>query len=83
MFGWCPMATKRPSTGVSHWAPVLRFRSRTAVTLFWAGSSTSSTTVSQVKEIFGFLSARSCMILDARRVSRRWTTSTLRPRRDR
>jgi len=31
----------------------------------------------QTKEIFGFFSARSCMIFDARSLSRRWTTVTL------
>ena len=35
-----------------------------------------SITLSHRKPIFGFLSARSCMIFEARRVSRRCTTVT-------
>ena len=45
-----------------------------AVTLPWAGSRMSSTTRFQRNSIRGFLKARSCMILEARRLSRRWTT---------
>ena len=83
VLGWCPMATKRPSTGASVRAPVLTLRSFTVVTLPAAGSSTSSTTVFHTKLILGFLNARSCMIFEPRRDSRRCTTSTLRPSRAR
>ena len=38
--------------------------------------STSSTAAFQANEIFGFASARSCMIFDARSLSRRWITVT-------
>src|SRR5437660_11561949 len=77
------MATKSPSTGVSQTTPLLRFLSLTDVTLPLSGSSTSSTALSQMNSILGFLSARSCMILEARRASRRWTTCTCRPSRER
>ena len=62
---------------------VLTFLRRTPVTLPPSTPRMSSTTVSQMKSILGFLRARSCMILEARKVSRRCTTSTRRPRRER
>ncbi len=37
---------------------------------------TSTTSVSQRNRIFGLAKARSCMIFEARRLSRRWTTVT-------
>ncbi len=58
-------------------------RSVTAVTLPAATSPMDAISLFQRNSIFGFLKARSCMILEARRVSRRWTTCTLRPRRAR
>ena len=39
--------------------------------------------LSQTKEILGLSNARSCMILLARRSSRRWTTATVRAKRAR
>ena len=38
---------------------------------------TSSTTLSQMTSIFGFLNRRSCRIFSARRKSRRWISVTL------
>ncbi len=41
----------------------------------------SRTSLSHSKRILSLLNARSCMILLARRASRRWTIVTLRPKR--
>src|SRR3990167_2597869 len=61
---------KRPSTGRSSEALVFRFFRRTLVTLPRSTSRMSSTTVSQMNSIFGFLKARSCMIFEPRKVER-------------
>src|SRR5437899_9884698 len=68
------MATNRPSTERTLSLPVLWFFRRIPSTL--PVPSTSSTVESIRKEIFGFLRARSCMIFEARSVSRRCTMST-------
>jgi len=82
VLGWCPMATNSASIGCSVIAPVLWFLTLTAVTLRGdSAPSTSTTSESHRKWIFGFLNARSCMIFEARSVSRRWTTVTSAHRR--
>jgi hypothetical protein len=43
----------------------------------FSSPATSSSTVSQITEIFGFLNSRSCRIFSARKLSRRCTTVTL------
>ncbi len=58
-------------------APVVTSRTRTPVTIPWETSRTSRISLFQAKAILGFSKAFSCMILEARRVSRRWTTVTL------
>src|SRR5438046_2299311 len=76
--GRWPMAMKTPSIGNSATLAVLTLRRRTPVTL--SGSpvpTTSSSTVCHRTEIFGFLNSRSCRILSARKLSRRWTRVTL------
>ena len=54
-------------------------RTRTPVTLF--SPRTSTTSLSQRKRIFSLAKARSCMIFEARRLSRRWTIVTDRAKR--
>src|SRR5204863_282505 len=57
--------------------PVLRFFTTAPVTPLPCPPRIFSTTVSQSQAILGFLNARSCMIFEARRAPRRWTTVTL------
>ena len=60
---------------ISEIFPVMVFLRLTPVTT--SAPRISSTTVFQMKEIFSFFIARSCMILEARSLSRRWTIETL------
>ena len=76
MFGLWPIATKSASTGSSRFAPVFEVLAR-ARRVTNSSPRTSSTAEFQTNSIFGFLSARSCMIFDARSSSRRWITVTL------
>jgi hypothetical protein len=62
---------------------LLVFRRRTPVTNFCDTSKTSSTTVLRRNLILGFWRARSSMILDARNSSRRCTSVTSLPKRER
>ncbi len=55
--------------------PVTRFLTRTPVTTSFP--RISSTAEFQTNAIFSFFMARSCMILEARSLSRRWTIETL------
>jgi hypothetical protein len=69
------MAMKTPSVSRSLSAPVFTLRRTTPLTL--SGFSlpiTSSSTLSQITEIFGFLNSLSCRIFSARKLSRRCTT---------
>ncbi len=68
------MAMKRPVTGRSESSPVLRLRSFRPES--FGSPWISATSLSHTKVIFGSAKARSCMALEARRVSRRWTTVT-------
>jgi hypothetical protein len=70
------MAMNTPSVACSLTTPVLRLRSRTPVTFCWEGSRISASSLSQMKRIFAFARARSCMIREARSSSRRCTTTT-------
>ena len=67
---------KSPSVGCSLTAPVFTFLSFTPRSFSASDPSTSVTSLSHTKRIFGFLRARSCMIFVARSVSRRWITTT-------
>src|SRR5580692_353229 len=68
------MATNTPVTGSPCSVPSLVLRIRRPVTC--PVPRTSATSLSHKNVIFGFLNARSCMILEARSWSRRWTTVT-------
>ena len=63
------MATKTPSHLTSDEAPVTRFLSRAPVTT--SCPRMSSTTEFHANEIFSLFIARSCMIFEARSLSRR------------
>ena len=69
------MAMKAPAQGSSEVWPVITLRRRTPVTT--DSPRISSTTEFQMKASRSFLKARSCMIFEARSLSRRWTTLTL------
>ena len=75
VFGRWPMATNRPVTGRAVTESVLTLRSDAPSSL--SLPTRPSTTVSQTTSIFGLLNARSCMIFDARKASRRWIIVTL------
>ena len=68
------MATKTPVTGSTCSVPSLVLLIRRPVTL--SGPRTSATSLSHRNVILGLANARSCMIFEARSVSRRWTTVT-------
>src|SRR6187397_51373 len=71
------MATNTPSASNVEISPVVTLRSLTPVTFL--GSSvptTSSSTEFHTTSTLGFLNRRSCMILSARKLSRRCTTTT-------
>ncbi|MNS60283.1 hypothetical protein D3C72_932720 [compost metagenome] len=74
MLGLWPMAMKTPSMGLSVTSLVTRLCSITWVTLSPARDWMSWMAVFQMNSILGLARARSCMILEARRVSRRCTT---------
>ena len=69
------MATKTPATGRTFSVPSSTLRSRTPVTV--CSPSTSATVEFHSNPILGLAKARSCMTLEARSRSRRWTTVTL------
>ena len=75
VFGWWPMATNSPVTGSTDDSPVTTSDTTRALRL--ASPSRSVTTVFHRNSIFGFANARSCMIFEARSVSRRWIRVTL------
>jgi hypothetical protein len=77
VFGVWPMAMNTPSSGNSDRCPVFRFWTTIPTTSPLVPSLTSTTSESQTKSILGLAMALSCMIFDARSVSRRWTTVTL------
>ncbi len=68
-----------PVTGSSRSSPVSVSRSRTPSSRF--SPSASTTSLFHANRISGLPYARSCMILLARRVSRRWTIVTERAKR--
>src|SRR5207249_6651812 len=72
--GSCPMATNTPVTGSTCSVPSFVFLTRRPVT--FSSPRTSTTSLSHRNVILGLANARSCMILEARSVSRRWTTVT-------
>ena len=73
------MATNSPVASRSLSSPVLTLRSRTPSSR--SVPTASRTSLSHSKRILSLLNARSCMILLARRVSRRWTIVTVRANR--
>ena len=77
VFGSWPIATKTPSAARVVRAPVFTFSSTTALTPVSGVPSMSAIALSQTKVIFGLARARSCMIFEARKWSRRCTTVTL------
>ncbi len=76
VLGSWPMPMKSPFTASSRVALSWVLLSRTPVTPL-SSPSTSSTTAFHSKAILGLLRARSAMIFDARRASRRWMRITL------
>jgi hypothetical protein len=71
------MAMKMPPAGTSASSPVATCRRRAPVTPTPGPPRIFSTVLFQIQPILGLRCARSCMIFDARRVSRRCTTVTL------
>src|SRR5260370_894451 len=72
------MATNMPSALRSLSARVLTLRRMAGLSLSGCSApAPSSSTVSQITEILGFLNSRSCRIFSARKLSRRCTTVTL------
>ncbi len=71
----------RPVTGSSRSSPVVVSRRVTPVS--FGSPWMASTALSHSKLIFSSAKARSCIALEARRVSRRWITLTLRAKRER
>ncbi len=79
--GSWPIAMNRPVTGRSESSPVLTLRSFRPES-FWS-PWTSATSLSHTNVILGSAKARSCIALEARRVSRRWTIVTDFAKRER
>lgn len=72
---------KRPVTASAEVSPVLVLR-RVRPESFWS-PWISATSLSQANLIFGSAKARSCIALEARRLSRRWTMVTDLAKRER